>query len=63
MLVFIDESGDPGFKIAKGSSPIFVTAMVIFDGAAPALAAQAAIDQLRRDLGIKTRVEVQQSLR
>ena len=31
MLVFIDESGDPGFKIEKGSSPVFVTAMVIFD--------------------------------
>lgn len=30
MLVFIDESGDPGFKVAKGSSPVFVAAMVIF---------------------------------
>lgn len=30
MLVFIDESGDPGFKVAKGSSPLFVAAMVIF---------------------------------
>lgn len=27
MLVYIGESGGPGFKIAKGSSPIFVTAM------------------------------------
>lgn len=31
MLVFIDESGDPGFKIAKGSSPILVLGMVIFE--------------------------------
>jgi hypothetical protein len=30
VLVFIDESGDPGFKIAKGSSSTFVLAMVIF---------------------------------
>jgi hypothetical protein len=37
MLVFIDESGDPGFKVSKGSSPLFAVAMVIFaDGnAAP----------------------------
>jgi Protein of unknown function (DUF3800) len=30
MLVFIDESGDPGFKLHHGASPIFVAAMVIF---------------------------------
>lgn len=29
MLVFIDESGDPGFKVKDGSSPVFVAAMVI----------------------------------
>lgn len=35
MLVFIDESGDAGFKTARGSSPVFVVAMAIFaDGAA-----------------------------
>ncbi len=33
MLVFIDESGDPGFKLLKGASPVFVLAMVIFDSA------------------------------
>jgi len=31
MIVFIDESGDPGFKIIKGSSTHFVIALVIFD--------------------------------
>ncbi|MGE5562414.1 MAG: DUF3800 domain-containing protein [Bacillota bacterium] len=31
MLVLIDESGDPGFKLQKGSTPVFVVAMVIFD--------------------------------
>jgi hypothetical protein len=30
MLVFIDESGDPGFKLKKGSSPIFVVTLVAF---------------------------------
>jgi len=31
MIVFIDESGDPGFKITKGSSSVFVIALIIFD--------------------------------
>lgn len=31
MLVFLDESGDPGRKIDKGSSPFFVVALVTFD--------------------------------
>lgn len=30
MLVLIDESGDPGFKLTRGSTPHFVMAMVIF---------------------------------
>lgn len=43
MLVFIDESGDPGFKVEKGSSPVFVLSMVIFDTQDDAHAATAAI--------------------
>jgi hypothetical protein len=31
MLVLIDESGCPGFKIARGSDPVFGIGMVIFD--------------------------------
>ena len=31
MLVFIDDSGDAGFKLGKGSTDFFVIAMVIFD--------------------------------
>jgi hypothetical protein len=31
MRVFIDESGDAGFKLTEGSPPFFVVAMVIFD--------------------------------
>jgi hypothetical protein len=30
LLIFIDESGDAGFKLDKGASPIFVLAMVAF---------------------------------
>ena len=43
MLVFIDESGDPGFKVAKGSSPIFVAAMVIFQNGEDAIATETVI--------------------
>ena len=31
MLVFLDDSGDPGFKLDKGSTSHFVIACVIFD--------------------------------
>jgi len=31
MIVFIDDSGDPGFKIMRGSSAVFVLAFVIFN--------------------------------
>jgi len=31
MLVFIDDSGDPSFKIDKGASKNFVICCVIFD--------------------------------
>lgn len=48
MLVFIDESGDPGFKVEKGSSPVFVLAMVIFRSGDAAADAQAAIQRLQR---------------
>ena len=53
MLVFIDESGDPGFKVATGSSPIFVLAMVIFDDHAEAVRTQALVAATLARLGIK----------
>lgn len=31
MLVFIDESGDSGFKLDKGSTPVFAVALAAFD--------------------------------
>ena len=43
MLVFIDESGDPGFKVEKGASLVFVAAMVIFNTADDAQATSSAI--------------------
>jgi hypothetical protein len=53
MLVFIDESGDPGCKIAKGSSVHFVMAMVIFDSEARAQSTQNAIKGLLENLAVK----------
>lgn len=43
MLVFIDESGDPGFKVDKGATPVFVAVMVIFRNGEDAAATQKAI--------------------
>jgi hypothetical protein len=45
MLIFIDESGDPGFKLEKGASPIFVAAMVMFSTTGDATLTQAAIEK------------------
>lgn len=53
MLVFIDESGDPGFKLTKRSSPNFVTSMVIFDDHDQARACQKRISQLCGELRVK----------
>ena len=52
MLVFVDDSGDSGFKFNKGSSPYFVIACVIFDDILEAERASLAIKMLRRDLGL-----------
>lgn len=30
MIVFMDDSGDPGFKFEKGSTTHFIIAMIIF---------------------------------
>ncbi len=51
--MLIDESGDPGFKLARGSSSHFVVAMVIFPDFAEAERASAAIGGLRERLRIK----------
>lgn len=48
MLVFIDDSGDPGFKISKGSSSHFVITCVIFDDELVAEEIALAIKKYRR---------------
>lgn len=53
MLVLIDESGDPGFKIVRGSTPYFVIAMVIFAEAKEAERASRCIAQARERLRVK----------
>ena len=50
MLVFIDDSGDAGFKLGKGSSRFFVIALVIFDDDLEAEKTAIAIKDLRRAL-------------
>jgi Protein of unknown function (DUF3800) len=52
MLVFIDESGDPGFKVGKGSTAAFVATLVAFTDVAEARAAQSTIDALATRLRI-----------
>ena len=52
MLVFIDDSGDPGFQVQKGSSSVFVIACVIFDDNLEAEKTSLAIKELRRKLKV-----------
>lgn len=50
MLIFIDDSGDPGFKLDKGSSKAFVIACVIFDDELEAEKTAVAIKEFRRKM-------------
>ena len=52
MLVLIDESGDPGFKLDRGSSRHFVAAMVVVRDFKEAENCAATIEALRGSLGI-----------
>ena len=51
MLIFIDESGDPGLKLKKGSSAYFVISLVIFEDNEEATACDQRIQLLKRELG------------
>ena len=55
MLVFIDDSGDPG--LGARSSPVFVIALVIFDDNLVAEETALAIKKLRRELKFPDDVE------
>ena len=52
MLVFIDESGDTGFKVGKGSTQNFVVACVIFKDNLEAEKTSVAIKELKRELKV-----------
>ncbi|MBN9470663.1 MAG: DUF3800 domain-containing protein [Bosea sp.] len=53
MLIFIDESGDAGFKLAKGSSPHFVAALVAFRDPEQAVRTGTAIEDLAKRLKLR----------
>lgn len=55
MLVFIDDSGDPG--LGTQSSPVFVIALVIFDDNLVAEETALAIKKLRREFRFPDDVE------
>ena len=57
MLVFVDDSGDPGFKFDKGSTRYFVIALVIFSDDLEAEKTAVAIKELRRKLGFPDKME------
>ncbi len=57
MIVFIDDSGDPGFKITKGSSRVFVICCVVFDDELEAEKTAIKIKELRRRLKKSDRFE------
>ena len=50
MLVFVDESGDTGLHLAKGSSDLFAVVLVVFEENDEAQAADDRITLLRREL-------------
>ncbi len=52
MIIFIDDSGDPGFRIAKGSSQVFIIALIIFYDDLEAEKTSVAIKELRRKLKV-----------
>lgn len=57
MLVFIDDSGDAGFKIEKGSSRFFVISLVIFDDNLEAEKIALAIKEFKRELNFPDNTE------
>ncbi|MBU6231838.1 DUF3800 domain-containing protein [Patescibacteria group bacterium] len=52
MLVFIDESGDPGLKLADGASKFFTIALIAFEENDDALACDKRIGLLRTELDL-----------
>lgn len=61
MLVFIDESGCPGFKFTRGSDPVFGLGMVIFSSGEDALSTERTLATVRGDLKHKTEFKFSKS--
>ena len=57
MIVLIDESGDSGFKLGRGSSTHFVVTAVCFRDRNVAQSCEAAITAFRRASGLPDRFE------
>lgn len=57
MLVFIDESGDTGRKLDRGSSRYFVVVLVLFKDNQEAIACDMRIADLRKDLRLSPHYE------
>ncbi len=57
MLVFIDESGDPGLRLTDAASRYFVVALVTFQDNQEALACDQSIAHLRQELGLAATYE------
>lgn len=51
MLVFIDESGDPGLKLQQGSSRFFTVSLVVFEDYDEAIACDQRIELLKKEIG------------
>jgi len=57
MLVFLDESGDPGMSGRRNTSPVFVITAVVFTDPDQAERCAQAICELRRELRLSERFE------
>lgn len=57
MLILVDEAGDAGLKLSKGSSRFFVVTLVLFAQKAEADACDQRITQLRRELNLPSSFE------
>ncbi|KKR79410.1 MAG: hypothetical protein UU24_C0009G0009 [Candidatus Nomurabacteria bacterium GW2011_GWA2_40_9] len=57
MHVFIDDSGDAGFKLDKGSSEFFIISLIIFNDNLEVEKTAVAIKELRRELKFSDQAE------
>lgn len=57
MLVFVDESGDPGLKIAQGSSAYFIVALAVFEDDCETQLMEQRIELLRHELHVDSHFE------